>query len=86
MRLAAVGADVAILLPNSFATAWLVRQAGVPERWGYATDMRGRLLSRAVRRPRQSVHQGAYYQHLTSALGIPAGPLQPALAVPPACG
>jgi heptosyltransferase II len=28
------------------------------------------------------MHQGAYYQHLTSALGIPAGPLQPAVVVP----
>jgi heptosyltransferase-2 len=82
-RLSSVGADVAILLPNSFAAAWLVRAARIPERWGYATDMRGRLLSRAVRRPRKSVHQGEYYQQLTGGLGIPAGPLQPALAAPP---
>jgi heptosyltransferase-2 len=69
-------------LPNSFATAALVRRAGVPERWGYATDWRGRLLTRAIARPRHSVHQGAYYQHLTAALDIPSGPLQPTLAVP----
>jgi len=82
VQLASVGADVAILLPNSFATAWLVKQAAVPERWGYATDMRRFLLSRPVRRPRRSMHQGAYYQHLTSALGIPAGPLEPIVIVP----
>jgi heptosyltransferase-2 len=82
VRLGSAGADVAILFPNSFASAWLVKQAAIPERWGYATDMRGRLLSRAVRRPGQSVHQGAYYQHLTTALGVPAGPLQPQMAVP----
>ena len=84
LRLASAGADVAILFPNSFAAAWLVRQAQIPERWGYSTDMRGRLLTRAVPRPRQSVHQGGCYQHLTSALGIPAGPLQPELAIPQA--
>ncbi|HEY6360554.1 MAG TPA: lipopolysaccharide heptosyltransferase II [Vicinamibacterales bacterium] len=82
VRLASVGADVAILLPNSFATAWLLKQAEIPERWGYATDMRSRLLSRAVPRPMRSMHQGAYYQHLTSTLEIPAGPLQPTLIVP----
>ena len=81
VALGSIGADAAILLPNSFAAAWLVRRAAVPERWGYATDMRRRLLSRAIHRPRRSMHQGAYYQHLTSELGIPAGPLQPAIVV-----
>lgn len=80
-RLQELGAETAILLPNSFAAAWLVRSAGIPGRWGYASDMRGRLLSRAVARPRTSVHQGAYYQHLTRQLGIASGPLQPALTV-----
>jgi heptosyltransferase II len=82
VQLGTVGADVAILLPNSFATAWLVKRAAIPERWGYATDMRRPLLSRAIQRPRRSMHQGAYYQQLTSALGIPAGPLEPAVVVP----
>src|SRR5688572_2758381 len=77
-----LNADVAILLPNSFATAWLVKRAVIPGRWGYGSDMRKRLLSRAVRRPKGSVHQGAYYQHLTSALGIARGPLEPELTVP----
>ncbi len=83
VRLAEGGADVAILLPNSFAAALLVRRASIAERWGYATDWRSPLLTRAIRRPRHAVHQAAYYQHLTSALGIPSGPLQPALNVPP---
>jgi heptosyltransferase-2 len=81
-RLADAGADLAILLPNSFATALLAQQAGVAERWGYATDMRGPLLTRTVKRPRGSLNQGAYYQHLTAALGIAPGPLHPKLTVP----
>lgn len=76
------GADVALLFPNSFASAWLVRRAGIPERWGYSTDWRGGLLTRAIRRPKGSRHQGAYYQHLVGALGIEAGPLEPTLTIP----
>jgi heptosyltransferase II len=75
-------ATVGILLPNSFASAWLLREAGIAERWGYAADLRARLLSRAVRRPRKSLHQGAYYQHLVRELGIANGPLQPHVAIP----
>jgi heptosyltransferase-2 len=81
-RLRQLGADVAILLPNSFATAWLARHAAIPDRWGYGSDMRAPLLSRAVRRPKGSLHQGAYYQYLTRALGIESGPLEPALTIP----
>ena len=66
--------DVAVLLPNSFATALIARNARIPERWGFATDWRGRLLTRALPKPRAIVHQSAYYQALTNGLGIPAGP------------
>ena len=71
--------DAAVLLPNSMASAWLARRAGVPERWGYAADWRSPLLTRAVPKPRGSRHQAQYYQHLTDALGAPPGPLEPVL-------
>jgi len=74
--------SLAVLLPNSFASAWLLRRAGVPERWGYATDMRSALLTRAVGRPSKAMHQAAYYQHLVRELGIPTGPLEPTLSIP----
>jgi len=80
-RLRAQGADVAILLPNSFAAAWLVKRAAIRDRWGYAADMRASLLTRAVPRPEGSVHQGGYYQYLTRTLGMTSGPLEPALVV-----
>jgi heptosyltransferase-2 len=73
---------IAILLPNSFNSAWRVWRAGVPERWGYGRDFRSRLLTRAVRVPRASMHQGRYYQHLVAELGIPTGSLQPEVQVP----
>jgi heptosyltransferase-2 len=66
--------DTAILFPNSFSTARIVKKAGIAERWGYAADWRGALLTRAIARPDAHVHQREYYQRLTTALGIPAGP------------
>lgn len=71
--LAAGRFDTAILLPNSFATAWTASRAAVAERWGFATDLRGRLLTRAIPKLRRYGHQREYYQALTTALGIEAG-------------
>ena len=68
------GCDVAILLPNSFATALIAKRASIPERWGFATDWRGRLLTRAIAKPKGATHHSEYYQALTTALGIERGP------------
>jgi heptosyltransferase-2 len=85
-RLRALQADVAILLPNSFSSAWLAARAGVRERWGYAGDFRRSLLSRAVLRPAVRGHQSDYYRHLVRELGVENGPLEPGLDVPEALG
>jgi heptosyltransferase-2 len=68
------GFDLAVLLPNSFASASIAKKAAIPERWGFATDWRGALLTRAIPKPRGLMHQHAYYQELTTALGMTAGP------------
>ena len=60
---------------------WLVRQAGVPERWGYRADLRTMLLTRGVARPRGPVTQAGYYLALVRALGGPDAPLTAALQV-----
>jgi len=73
--------DLTILFPNSFYAAWVVKQAAIPERWGYRSDWRSMLLTRAVGRPGRPIHQGAYYQHLVSELGLPSGPLTPHVIV-----
>ncbi|MCC7124456.1 MAG: lipopolysaccharide heptosyltransferase II, partial [Acidobacteria bacterium] len=75
--------DIAVLLPNSFAAAWLAARAGIGDRWGFAGDMRARLLTKAIPKPKGLVHQGAYYQALTSGLGITSGPLHAQVRVPP---
>ena len=67
--------DTAILLPNSFRSAWVVRQAGIKERWGYRSDFRGLLLTRSIRRPRKRVSFPEYYSNLVRQLGIEIGPL-----------
>ncbi len=73
--------DAALLLPNSFGSAWLVRQAGIPERWGYRRDMRGALLTRAPSPPRGAT-QARYYATLVEALGGPGAELTASLQVP----
>lgn len=76
------GASMAVLFPNSFASAWLVKRSNVPERWGYSADLRRPILTRAIPRPRNPLHQSEYYQHLVHALGIENGPRESALTVP----
>jgi heptosyltransferase-2 len=67
-------ADAILLLRNSFGSAWTARRSGIPERWGYRADWRGRLLTRGVRRPRRAVHQVEYYLELVRGLGIGPAP------------
>jgi heptosyltransferase II len=74
--------DAALLLPNSFASGWLVHRAGIPSRWGYGGNLRDRLLTRAVPRTRDPrLHQSEYYQRLTGALGFARGPRQAMLRI-----
>ena len=62
--------DAVLLLTNSFRSAWATRQSGIPVRWGYAAGARSPLLTKAVRRPRESVHQTVYYLRLVQGLGL----------------
>jgi heptosyltransferase-2 len=62
--------DTALLLPNSFVSAWVASRAGIRDRWGFRADWRGRLLTRAVPRPPKPVHQAEYYLALGGGLGV----------------
>ena len=55
--------DAALLLPNSLHAALLARAAGIPQRWGYAADVRSRMLTRALRNRSGFTHQAEYYLH-----------------------
>jgi heptosyltransferase-2 len=78
--------DAAILLPNSFGTALQARMAGIPERWGYATDGRGILLTRRARVPAEvrGRSQVYYYRAMLAAVGLEAtGDADASLDCPP---
>ena len=79
------GFDTALLLPNSLRAAWDARRAGIRERWGFAADFRGPLLTRSVRRPstgrHQKLHQSAYYLALVVGLGFEAREALPRVSV-----
>jgi heptosyltransferase-2 len=73
--------DVALLLANSFRTAWASRQAGIRERLGYRSQWRRLLLTRSVPRPRGALHQSEYYSHLARQLGFVVPEGLPALRI-----
>jgi len=73
--------QTALLFPNSLQAALLARQAGIPSRWGYRTDCRAALLTRAVDPP-SALHQVDYYRTLVRELGFPNGDPEPRLVVP----
>ncbi len=69
-RLRAGGFAEAWLLPNSFRSALAPWLAGIPERIGYDTDFRGRLLTRGLKEPRRTEHQLRDYDALLRLRGI----------------
>jgi heptosyltransferase II len=79
------GFDLAILFQNAFEAAFLTFLAGVPRRYGYATDGRSLLLSDPVVVPDQRtlVHQVHYYWDLLKPLGLTGDPPAPELVVFP---
>jgi heptosyltransferase-2 len=73
------GADVVLLLPNSFHSALMTARAGVRERWGYRTDWRALLLTRGIARAPAGRHQIDSYRHLVQSLGFANGLASPVL-------
>lgn len=72
--------DLGVLFPNSFRSAWSLRRAGVPERWGFARGARGFLLTR--RSPRSGIaggHHSDYYRALVRGLGVECDDRPPAM-------
>ena len=70
------GADCALVLPNSFASALLAWSTGAPRRIGYARRGRGWLLTDALAAPRENgrfkpIAMERYYLDLVLRLGCP---------------
>jgi heptosyltransferase II len=65
--------DLAVLFPNSFESAAVVRLAGVKRIIGYARDGRSFLLTEAIRAPKSgeiAVHERFYYLELLRRAGL----------------
>jgi heptosyltransferase-2 len=64
--------DVAILLQNAFRPALLAWLSHVPHRWGYATDGRSLLLTKAIKVNAEDhqYHHVYYYLRLLEKLGL----------------
>ncbi len=79
------GFDLAVLFQNAFEAAFLTFLAGMPRRYGYATDGRSLLLSDPVAAPDRCtlVHQVRYYWDLLKPLGLTGDPSAPELVVFP---
>ena len=75
--------DAGLLLTNSFRTAWVMRRARIAERWGFAANARGIMLTRRVSRPRARVHQSVYYSALVEALGFAVADAIPRVSLRP---
>lgn len=61
--------DLAVLFTNSFESALWVHRAGIPLRVGYKADARGFLLTHALRRKPEPIHQIQEYLRLCRYLG-----------------
>ncbi len=73
--------DAAYLLPNSFSSALMMFLAAIPERIGFATDLRKPLLTRAIRKTAKlrAMHETVLYLRLLDIdYGI-AGAVRPEL-------
>ncbi|VAX21589.1 ADP-heptose--lipooligosaccharide heptosyltransferase II [hydrothermal vent metagenome] len=57
--------DTALILPNSFRSAWEMWRACAKERIGYAGEFRSMLLTKPIRKPEShSLHQIEYFNNL----------------------
>lgn len=64
--------DCAMLLQNAFDAALITALAGIPQRIGYARDMRTPLLTQPIERPRAGTippHESFYYMELLRRAG-----------------
>lgn len=64
--------DLALILPNSFDAALVTFLAGIPHRFGKASDGRSLLLTRRYQMPvlTEPAHEVQYYRHLLASFGI----------------
>jgi len=62
--------DTAFVLHRSFTKALLVMLAGIPERIGYATKNRSRILTKPIDEPAEDIHKVEYFLNIARSSGI----------------
>jgi len=80
-KIAAGKFDTALLLTNSFSSAWWCWQGKIPRRIGYSVHLRRLLLTDPVTLPKETMHQVDLYKKLLEPLGIPHSSTVPRLYV-----
>ena len=80
----ALGASLAVLLPNSFEAALAARYWGASRRFGFDVGGRSRLLTDRIPPPAPRPHQIDEYAVIVEALGIRVDDRVPRLLAPPA--
>lgn len=73
--------DTAVLLTNSFSSAWWCWQAKIAQRIGYPAHFRRFLLNCTVPWPKEKMHQVDLYKRLLEPLGIQKSKTAPRLFV-----
>lgn len=74
-RLRSTRAEVAVICPPSFSSAWMALRLGVPRRVGFRSDGRAWLLTDALpRAPRGDVHLASEYAMLGERVGARPAP------------
>lgn len=75
--------DLAVLFQNAFEAAFIAWLAGIPRRYGYATDGRVLFLTQPVAVPRRNnpAHQVEYYWNMLKPLGASGEAWLPTLQV-----
>lgn len=69
-RISKHGFDLAIILPESFSSAFIFYLAGLPLKLGYRGDLRSFMLSKTIAHPRKVIHRSVKYLNLVSELGV----------------
>ena len=77
------GIDLAIVLPRSFSSAWMVFWGGIPHRIGYKGEGRDWLLTERLDRAPELLcrHRMYYYLHLVEHVGRCPSPFLPLLSL-----
>lgn len=73
--------DTAVLLTNSFSSAWWCWQGKVEKRIGYSAHFRRIFLTDVVSWPKENLHQVDLYKKLIEPLGVPHSRTCPRLYV-----